>query len=649
VIPKETIDIIFDASRIEDVVGDFVTLKKRGVNLLGNCPFHNEKTPSFTVSPAKGIYKCFGCGKAGNAVNFIMDHEHYSYPEALRYLANKYNIEVPEETEVRSDEELRQKNERESLLIVSEFARKHFTENLLNTEEGKSIGLSYFKERGFRDDIIEKFQLGFSSSGRSNFSDAAIKNGYNPQYLIKSGLAVEREEQPGKYYDRFYERVMFPIHNLSGRVIAFGGRTLRTDKKIAKYINSPETDIYHKSNVLYGLWLAKKAIIADDNCFLVEGYTDVISFHQAGIENVAASSGTSLTVEQIKLIKRYTNNITILYDGDDAGIKASLRGINLILEEGMNVKVVLFSDGEDPDSFARKNSPDFVRDFIKNKAADFIVFKSNLLLKEASNDPIKRAELIKEIVNTISLIPDAIYRSVYVKECSAILDVPEQTLLNELNRLRRRKLVKESGDSDIEAALPQEAVVPVKQQQAVQTKGEHQERDLIRVLLNYGNEKISTALEDGTETTISVAEYIIETLREDKVTFENPLYYNIFNRFVAGVDSNNIPAEADFIVDPDTAISSACIDLISLPYELSEGWEKHQIFVQTEKDDLNRMVLGAIYSIKLNLVVKMLEQMQQDLKIEKPDEELFSLLEQQRDLIKVKQELSDQLGRIILR
>jgi DNA primase len=648
-IPKETIELIFDSARIDEVVGDFVTLKKRGVNLLGNCPFHNEKTPSFTVSPAKGIYKCFGCGKAGNSVNFIMEHEHYSYPEALRYLANKYSIEVPEETETRSDEELKLINERESLFLISEFARKHFSENLLNTEEGKSIGLSYFRERGFREDIIEKFQLGFSSSGRSNLSDAAIAKGYNPQYLVKAGLSVEREEQKGKYYDRFYERVIFPIHNLSGRVIAFGGRTLRTDKKIAKYINSPETDIYHKSKVLYGLWLAKKAILAEDNCFLVEGYTDVISFHQSGIENVAASSGTSLTVEQIKLIKRYTNNITILYDGDDAGIKASLRGINLILEEGMNVKVVLFPDGEDPDSFAKKNAPDFIRDFIKKHAVDFIVFKSNLLLKEASDDPIKRAELIKEIVNTISLIPDAIYRSVYVKECSRILDVPEQTLLNELNKLRRKKFIKDAGGQDVELAMPEEVVTHAKQIPEAITKGGHQEKDLIRILLNYGSEKITEAAEDGTEISSSVAEYIVEALREDQVKFENKTYDTIYNIFVSGVKTGTIPAEASFIVHPDPAISSACIDLISLPYELSEGWEKHHIYVQTEKDNISRMVLGSIYSIKLNMVVKMLEEMQQDLKTEKPDEELFRLLEQQRDLIQVKQVLSDQLGRIILR
>ncbi|MBL4667710.1 MAG: DNA primase, partial [Flavobacteriales bacterium] len=396
-IPKQTIDEIFDAAIIEDVVGDFVPLKKRGANYLGNCPFHNEKTPSFTVSPAKGIYKCFGCGKAGNSVNFIMEHEHYSYPEALRFLANKFNIEIEEEE--LSPEQKDAADERESLYIVSNYAAKYFHKQLLDSDEGKAIGLSYFLERGFREDIIETFQLGYNPDGWTAFTDEAEKAGHNLKYLDKSGLTIVKGD---KKFDRFKGRVMFPIHNLSGRVLGFGGRILQANDKAAKYLNSPESEIYHKSKVLYGIYTAKKAISKENICYLVEGYTDVISLYQSGVENVVSSSGTSLTEGQIRLVKRFTPNITILYDGDAAGIKASFRGIDMILQEGMNVRVVLFPDGEDPDSYAKAHTTEELKDYITTNAQDFIRFKTSVLIKDVGNDPIKKAELIKDIVASIA-------------------------------------------------------------------------------------------------------------------------------------------------------------------------------------------------------------------------------------------------------
>ncbi|OYT12656.1 MAG: DNA primase [Bacteroidetes bacterium 4572_114] len=410
-ISKETIQEIFEAAQIDEVVGEFVSLKKRGVNLLGLCPFHNEKTPSFTVSPKKGIYKCFGCGKGGNSVQFLMDHEQFTYPEALKYLAKKYNIEIEEKEQ--TPEEIKLLNEKESLFHVTDFAAKYFASNIFDSEQGRAIGLSYFKERGFREDTIKKFQLGYAIDAWDNFTAHAIKMGYNIDYLEKTGLTIVKGK---KTYDRFRGRVIFPIQNLSGRVLGFGGRTLSSDPKSPKYVNSPESDIYHKSKVLYGINLAKNSIITNDNCFLVEGYTDVISMHMAGVENVVSSSGTSLTTDQIRLISRYTKNITILYDGDEAGIKASFRGIDMILEQGMDVKIVLFPEGEDPDSFARSHRSSEVHDFIKDKAHNFIFFKTNLLIKDAEHDPVKKAGLIKEIVGTIALIPDQIIRSVYVKE-----------------------------------------------------------------------------------------------------------------------------------------------------------------------------------------------------------------------------------------
>jgi DNA primase len=602
------------------VVGDFVTLKKRGANLLGLCPFHNEKTPSFTVSQAKGIYKCFGCGAAGNSVNFIMQHESLSYPESLKYLARKYAIQV-EEKEV-SPEEKAAQNEKESLYITASFAQKYFSENLKNTDEGKSVGLGYFKERGFRDDIIEKFQMGYSLEGRRAFTEAAVKAGYKPEYLVKTGLSIlsdkhntdvaeegkEKEINPAHLFDRYSGRVIFPIHNVSGRVIGFGGRILNNDKKLAKYINSPQTDIYDKSKVLYGLFFAKKSITQEDNCFLVEGYTDVTSMHQAGIENVVASSGTSLTVEQIRLIHRFTNNITILYDGDFAGIKASFRGIDLILEEGMNVRVLLFPDNEDPDSYSKRVSPGELKKFIRENTTDFIRFKTNLLFEEAKNDPIKKAGLIKDIVESISLIPDAINRSVYIKECSRILDIEEQVLNLEMNKLRLKKSGK--GKPEQKEELVHSQANALEMLNEIETEmnnviplSDYQEREIARLLLNHGNKIIETEIEtaEGEETTmpITVAELILYEILHDGIEITNSIYAEIISIFRNRLINLEIPEAKLFLQNEDASIVSAAIDLSSPKYSLSKGWEeKYGILVTTDENDLVKWVRRAVYSIK---------------------------------------------------
>ncbi len=461
-IDQATIDRILDAAQIVDVVSEFVTLKRAGVNYKGLCPFHNEKTPSFVVSPSKGLCKCFSCGKGGNVVHFIMEHEQLNYYEALKWLANKYHIEVKERE--LSDEEKQVQNDRESMFVVNDFANNYFQNLLHNHVDGQSIGLAYFRQRGFRDDIIRKFQLGYSLNERDALAKEAKRKGYKEEFLEKTGLCYRRDND-GQLRDRFWGRVMFPVHTLSGKVIAFGGRVLKTDGKVAKYVNSPESDIYHKSNELYGIYFAKQAIVRDDRCFLVEGYTDVISMHQAGIENVVASSGTSLTSGQIRLIHRFTNNITVLYDGDGAGIKASIRGIDMLLEEGMNIKVVLLPDGEDPDSFARKHNATDYKAYINSHEVDFIRFKTNLLLEEVGNDPIKRAGLIGDIVRSISVIPENIVRSVYIRECSQLLQVEEKLLVQEVNKLMKR--TKEEKQAAAEKQRQREAAKAERAQQNV--------------------------------------------------------------------------------------------------------------------------------------------------------------------------------------
>jgi len=688
-IHKEDIDKIFEAARVEEVVGDYVTLKKRGVNLIGLCPFHDEKTPSFYVSPVKGIYKCFGCGKGGHAINFVMEKELMTYPDALRHLAKKYNIQIIEEEQ--SPEQLQTQNDRESLFVVSSFAQKNFTENLYHTDEGKSVGLGYFKERGFREDIIQKFQLGYCLNQRSAFTDIAIKTGYKSEYLVKAGLTLEykahsdppegRENQytsqtnglaesnssplgrtgGATYIDRFWGRVMFPIHNVTGRVIAFGGRTLRTDKKTAKYINSPETDIYHKSDVLYGIFFAKKEIIAQDNCFLVEGYTDVISMHQSGIENVVASSGTSLTVGQIKLIRRFTNNITILYDGDSAGIKASFRGIDLILEEGMNVKVLLFPDGEDPDSYSKRVSNEDLKTFIKSNSKDFISFKTNLLMGDVQNDPIKKAGLIKEIVESIALIPEAIYRSVYVKECSRIMDVEEHILLSELNKIRSKKF-NEKGNQHFSPKLSvngeenkrDELLINEEKKQLLDASAEYQERDIIRLLLNYGNKLVFVDSEELDEQDlpkqieISLAGLVIHELQHDNIVLENILYNIIFNEFVQQLNDEKVPDYNYFLSHENMDICSLTVDLISSPYSLSK-WEQHSIYPTLEENILKKSLYQAVYALKSRKLEMMIHEIQKRLKENPPDEEMMTLMQTQHQLLAAKKTFNGLLGRIVVK
>jgi DNA primase len=647
-INKDTIQNIIETAHIEEVIGDYVMLKKRGVNLLGLCPFHNEKTPSFTVSAVKGIYKCFGCGKAGNSVNFLMEHEHLSYPEALHYLAKKYFIEITEEQE--TPEQLQAQSEKESLMSVAAFAQQFFTQSLLETDEGKAIGMTYFKERGFDEKVIEKFQLGYNPEEWDAFTKAALENGYKEEYLVTTGLTISKED---KKYDRFRGRVMFPIHNLSGRTIGFGGRTLSTDKTKPKYVNSPESKIYHKSNVLYGIFFAKNAIIAHDNCYLVEGYTDVISVHLAGIENVVASSGTSLTTEQVKLIRRYTPNITILYDGDAAGIKASFRGIDMILEEGMNVKIVLFPDGEDPDSYARKHRPAEVRDFVQHNAFDFITFKTNLLVGETANDPIKKASLIKEIVGSIALIPDAITRSVYTRECSSSMKVPEQMLINELNKLRRKKSTQKSAEVAEEQDIPEPTEYAAELQVEVDdTSTESQEKELLKFMFNYSTREVDVDMqdEDGekVKSKMTLAAFVVMELQRDKMVFQNPLHQAILEEYEKLAAENSIPDVQYFVNHSNPAISAAVIELLFNPYELSGNWQKrHRINVPLEDEDLIGSAVSYIYSLKLKKVDKMMADNLDALKKATNEEDQMILIQRHNSLMEVKREFAKKLTRIV--
>ncbi len=533
-ISKTTIDKILDAAQIVDVISDFVTLKRRGANYIACCPFHNEKTPSFSVSPTRGIYKCFGCGKAGNVVNFVMEHEQLSYVEALRFLGKKYDIEVADREESAQEVENRLKGE--SLMIVSQFAQEFYTNALWNSQKGQAIGISYFKERGFTEETIRKFMLGWSPDGRDGMCAAALRAGYKKEFIVATGLGIEREGT-GELADRFYDRVMFPIHSISGRVIAFGGRTLRTDKNIAKYINSPESEIYVKSRSLYGIFFAKSAISKLQKCYLVEGYTDVISLHQAGVENVVASSGTSLTIDQIRLIKRFAPQVTVLYDGDAAGIKASIRGIDMLLEEGLQVKVALFPDGEDPDSFARKHTTEELKDFLQNAEEDFIAFKTQLLAEETRKDPIKRAQLISEVVASIAVIPDAISRTVYIEDCSQRLKIDESILAQEVKKLRKkRQYGAYSSDSTIdpEPGLPK-YFPPLETGERVpdfvkDTFCEAAEKELLYYLIKFGEYPLF-GKDEGEDTTIKVSQFILTELQNDDLELQNLVYKNIFDEY----------------------------------------------------------------------------------------------------------------------
>ncbi|MCX6183339.1 MAG: DNA primase [Bacteroidetes bacterium] len=630
-IPKETIDKIFEESRIEEVIGEFVNLKKSGSNFKGLSPFTEEKSPSFYVSPAKQIFKCFSSGKGGSVVTFLMEHEHFTYPEALKFLAKKYNIEIQEEEQ--SPEQVQLENEREALYLIHQFAGNLYKENITELQEGRAIGMSYFKERGFTLDTIKKFELGYSPEDRNFLAGRALAKGYKKELLLKSGIILEK----GDYLnDRFAARVMFPIHNLSGRIIGFGGRTLKKDKTVPKYVNSPETDIYHKSKVLYGIFQAKKSIIKNDRCLLVEGYTDVISLHQAGVENAVASSGTALTAEQIKLIKRFTENVTVLFDGDAAGIRAAFRGIDMFLEEGLNVKVILFPDGEDPDSFSRKNSPEALQKYLDD-ATDFIHFKCKVLLDEAGGDPIKKAELIRDIVTSVAKIPDPIKRTVFTQETSRLMDISEQTLINELNKIRAKDFkdqAKKRGETTTTApvslagdepffSVPIEEVVVPENKEDLFLKA--QENELIRILLQYGHHSIQIDGENEEEINIHIAEFITSALDEDNITFENPVYQAIYNEYKKQLVNNTVPDEKHFLNSQDMEINNAIINLMEFKYELN-NWEQHHITVIREDDLLTTAVETAVNRLKLATVQRNIHELQLKIKEQSNDNDIQELM-----------------------
>ncbi|UVV76350.1 DNA primase [Bacteroides fragilis] len=666
-IDQATIDRILDAAQIVEVVSDFVTLRKRGVNYVGLCPFHNEKTPSFSVSPSKGLCKCFSCGKGGNAVHFIMEHEQMSYPEALRYLAKKYNIEI-KERELTNEEKEVQSN-RESMFIVNNFARDYFQNILKNHVDGRSIGLAYFRQRGFRDDIIDKFQLGFSTEGRDALAQEALRKGFKQEFLVKTGLCYETDDH--KLRDRFWGRVMFPVHTLSGKVVAFGGRVLSTEnKKLAKYVNSPESEIYHKSNELYGIYFAKQAIVKQDRCFLVEGYTDVISMHQSGVENVVASSGTSLTPGQIRLIHRFTNNITVLYDGDMAGIKASIRGIDMLLEEGMNIKVCLLPDGDDPDSFARKHNATEFQNFIQEHETDFIRFKAQLLMEDAGKDPMKRAELINDIVRSIAVIPEAIVRDVYIKECGQLLRIEDKLLVSEV--AKRRELQAEKGNKPIasnNAPTPQPGEMPPPfppeemeadtYQSFIPQEGKEgqefykYERLIIQMIVRYG-EKVMCNLtdEEGNEVLVTVVEYVINDLKEDELAFHNPLHRRILSEASEHIHDQEFASERFFVAHPDPKISTIATELASDRYQLSKYHSKTQKLV-TDEERLYEMVPMLMINFKNAIVAEELKHIMyalQDPSIANDNAQCDAVMQRYKEMKEIQNLMAKRLGdRVVLR
>ena len=661
-IPKNTVDIIIETAHVEEVVGEFITLKKRGANLLGLCPFHGEKTPSFTVSSVKGIYKCFGCGKAGNSVNFVMDHLKLTYPEALKWLAKKYNIEIIEREITPAERELQ--TERESMLIVMQYAQRYFSETMLQIDEGKSIGLGYFKERDLKDDIISKFQLGYSLEEKNSFTNTAIKNGYSPKYLAKTGMSilsnryVEGNEIKGNdLFDRYAGRVMFPIHDDGGRVVAFGGRTLTKDKKIAKYINSPETEIYNKSKILYGLWLGKKTIQEKDTCFLVEGYMDVIAMHQAGIENVVASSGTSLTVDQIKSIHRFTKNIVVLYDGDEAGQKASSRAIPLLLEEGMNVKLLQFPDNDDPDSFSRKVTIQEFHDYIETNVTDFLYFKTKKLKEQTKNDPIKLAGVIKDIVENIAIIPDNIIRSIYIKECSNIMEIEESILQLEVNKIRRKVSPKQKKEDSV---LDENSQTEILNQTNFQETNENtvlkfdsEEKELLRIMLLHGNILVKIDAETENEVAaddleITISEFILYELWRDQISLENPIHQVILDEYILELSHDRIPTIQHFSMSQNPIISSFVINNIINNYELSNKWEKLGVYISEEINDIKKSTENLLFSLKEKKINSFINQKQDLLKLTNP-EETEHIIKEIIQLIDLKKRVNKLLGRIVIK
>ena len=650
-ISRSTIDRVFETARVEEVIGEFVQLKKAGSNFKGLSPFSDEKSPSFMVSPVKQIWKDFSTGKGGNAVSFLMEHEHYSYPEAIKFLAKKYNIEV-EET-VQTDQEKEQMNERESMFLVSNFAKEYFHDILMYSTQGKAIGLSYFKERGFNEDSIKKFDLGYCLDNWDSFTNEALKKGYDIKYLASTGVTIVREN---KQFDRFKGRVMFPIHSMSGRVLGFGGRTLSSDKKTAKYVNSPESEIYHKSKILYGIYQAKKEIAKQDNCYLVEGYTDVISFYQSGIENVVASSGTALTSDQIRLVNRLTKNITVLFDGDAAGIRASIRGIDLILEQGMNVKVVAFPDGEDPDSFAKKHSEASLREYLENSSQDFINFKVSLLMKDANNDPVKKAGLIRDIVTSISKIPDSIQREVYVQECSRIMEISERVLFSELAQL----ISKNTQDFKKNQQKEKQSFEVVKKQ-TEQLKEVNSlfilEREIIRILLLFGNQEtdfvdfIEVEDEDGVihlekeKYTNQVSKELYLNLQDDEIEFSNEIFKNIYYEMIHQLNQVDKIEMESFINHSNPDISSIVTSILmdDEKYTLSD-WKRKNIFVTESVEVLSKLVSDAILNLRRILIDKKIQQ------LINPSDEVASQnidLEMIQNYTELKKRLYNKLMRVV--
>lgn len=655
-IDRATVDRIYAAANIVDIIGDYVTLKKKGVNYQACCPFHNEKTPSFVVSPSKGVYKCFGCGKGGNAVTFIMEHESISYPEALKIVAKRYGIEVEEREQ--TEEDVRRNNNRESMFALNGWAAEYFSKYLLNNAEGKTVGLSYFaQKRGFTDATIRKFGLGFCSAAGDAMSQAALAAGYKEEFLLSTGLTIKRESD-GRLYDRFRDRVMFPVHNISGRVVAFGGRTLRTDGKVAKYQNSPESEIYSKTRELYGLYFAKKAIQQQGFAIMVEGYTDVISMHQAGVENVVASSGTSLTIDQIRLLNRFTRNITVIYDGDSAGVKATMRGIDMILKEGMNVRVVSLPVEHDPDSFARAHTAEQVRDYIARTEEDFLSFKAKMLMREAGNDPIRRSEIVGDMVNSIVQIPDSIQRSIYIKECARTMDVDENVLIAEV----ARKRAVQTGDKQTEEFIRrQQAQLQREERPEVDlsrtaTAGsgvDTLEYELVKYLLTAGH-KCYEVMEARQTVQINVAEEILRSIEADNISFLNPIYNQIlqtyreqWHRLGVGVE---VPAEY-FVNHSDPEVCNMSVDIMTSDdnYVASGIWQQKDVHVESEEEILAVGVPKAIMLYRSKLVERMinteLERLRSGELTEEEEAECSMLITR---LNQVKNTLSKESDRLIL-
>lgn len=646
-IPSHIVDEIMQTALVEEVVGEFVQLKRAGSNLKGLSPFTDEKTPSFVVSPAKQIFKCFSTGIGGTVVTFLMEKEHFTYPEALRWLADKYGIEIPEARK-QTKEELESISEKESLFVINDFANQYFQNNMHSRDEGKSIGLSYFAERGYDSEIIAKFQLGYCMDKSDDFTKAAIKKGYNKEYLSKVGLIKVKEDRT---FDFYRGRVIFPIHSISGRVLGFGGRTLKNDKKVAKYYNSPESPIYNKSEILYGLYFSKGEIIKKDECLLCEGYTDVISLFQSGIQNVVSSSGTSLTKEQVRLVKRYTQNLTILFDGDAAGIKASFRGIDLILEEGLNVQVVMFPDGEDPDSYAKTHSNEELAELIEKSKQDFITFKASVLMSGIDDDPIKKSKLIREVVQSVSLIPDQITRSVYVQEIAKKFDMQERTISNELLKILRSQANK--GDrfsSQLETIDSQPKVQNQSSLAQKSIKNEEYELDLIRFMILFGSEEVLIPNSEN-DKKCCVIELICNELSKDELKFDNEQYRLIYDMFEKGIEENVLLTASYFKKLEDQNIVSFVSSLESNEIELSYNWiQKYNIYTKSESDNLYKSVMNSIYNFKYHKVDELLLKIKNEIKSsESSDDEMLTLLGEQMSYERIKKMLSDKLGRIIVK